>query len=244
MAAALAPWPSWWPSARAQEQPVRIGRDDAPSPVSDIEERVLREAFKRIGVPVQFEGLPLLRLIEMANDGKIDGDSGRIAEIAKRFPNLVLVPTPICRVDVAVYGRAEDFAKRTRSEIARMNIGIARGVFVLAKYSQGMKVVEAQNTEAITNMLVARRIDAAMTVYFDTEVELRGKQNHGMVRWPWLWGSEPLHCLLNRRHFALVPKLDEALAAMAREGLIRRYYEEEQKKMGVVPLLPADAAPR
>lgn len=230
--------------ALAQPQPIRIGRTDYVSPISEIEERVLGEAFKRLGQPVQFVKLPLLRLIEMANAGDIDGDIGRIPEVAQRFPNLLMLPTPICQVDVAVYGKARDFAERTRSDIMGLNTGIVRGVFVLSKHSKGMKVTEAQNFEAITQMLDSQRIEAAMVVFLDTEVLLQAPGAPSLVRWPYLWASEPLHCLLHKSHAALVPRLENVLAQMAKEGLIRRYYADELRRIGVTPLRAIDAAPR
>lgn len=244
IAAALAP--PGWSAAQAQtpQQVVRIGRTDYVSPLSDIEERVLGEAFKRIGVRCAFVPIPLLRLIEMANDGQVDGDIGRIPEVADRYPNLIRVSTPICQTDVAVYGRTADFAKRSRSEIAAMNIGIVRGVFVLSKHTRGMNVIEVQNFEAIANMMANQRIDAAVAIYLDFEVQLQNGPMAEMVRWPYLWASEPLHFLLHKTHAPLVPRLDEALARMAKEGLIRRYYADGLKKLGIAPLLPAEAAPR
>lgn len=236
--------PPGWPAVQAQPQVVRIGRTDYVSPLSDIEERVLGDAFGRIGVRCTFVPIPLLRLIEMANDGQVDGDIGRIPEVADRYPNLIRVPTPICQTDVAVYGRTADFAKRTRSEIAAMNLGIVRGVFVLSKHTRGMKAIEVQNFEAITNMMANQRIDAAVAIYLDTEVQLQNRHVPEMVRWPYLWASEPLHFLLHKSHAALVPRLEEVLARMAQEGLIRRYYAEGLKKIGIAPLLAPEAAPR
>lgn len=242
LAAALAPVAA--SLAQTAPQVVRIGRTDYVSPLTDIEERVLRHAFDRIGVRCEFVPIPLLRLIEMANDGQVDADIGRIPEIASRYPNLIRLSTPICQTDVAVYGRTADFARRTRSEIAGMSIGIVRGVFVLSKHTQGMKVIEVQNFEAITNMMLNQRIDAAVAIYLDTEVQVRDKRIAEMVRWPYLWASEPLHFLLHKSHAALVPKLEEALARMAKDGLIQRHYAEGLKKIGLAPLLAAQAAPQ
>lgn len=238
--------PTCWLSTRAWSQPkvLRIGRTDYNSPLVDIEERVLNEALDRLGIACEFLRLPLLRLIEMANDGSVDADIGRIPEIAARFPNLVMVPTPICRSEVAVYGTAPDFDKRTRSEIMKMNVGIVRGVFILGKYSQGMKVIEVQNFEGITSMLANQRIEAALTIYLDTEMLVRSKQMPEMTRWPYLWAQEPLHFLLHRKHEALVPRLDAVLQQMARQGLIAQAYAERTQRLGIVPLRPASAAPQ
>jgi len=229
----------------AQTRPptIRIGRTDYSSILVDIEQRILDDAFKRIGGTCDFVRLPLLRLIEMANDGAVDADIGRIPEVAKRFPNLIMVPTPTCRSEVAVYGAMPDFAARTRSSIAGMRIGIVRGVFILEKYTQGMSLVVVQDFVALMNMLMERRIDAAVAIYLDTEIQLRKKAIPGLVRWPYFWAAEPLHCLVHKRHAELVPKLDAALAQMSKEGLNRRYYLEGLKSIGLEPLLAPEAAP-
>ncbi|MDY0746535.1 transporter substrate-binding domain-containing protein [Paucibacter sp. R3-3] len=229
--------------AQTKSPPIRIGRTDYTSILVDIEERILTEAFRRFGSTCDFVRLPLLRLIEMANDGAVDADIGRISEVAQRFPNLIMVPTPNCRTEVAVYGAMPDFATRTRSSIAGMRIGIVRGVFVLDKYTQGMNLVVVQDHFALTNMLMERRIDAAVAIYLDTEIQLRKKAIPGLVRWPYYWAAEPLHVLVHKRHAELVPKLDGALAQMTKEGLTKRYYLEGLKSIGLEPLLPPEAAP-
>jgi len=229
--------------AQTKSPAIRIGRTDYTSILTDIEERVLSGALKRIGVACDFVRLPLLRLIEMANDGAVDADIGRIPEVAKRFPNLIMVPTQTCKSEVAVYGAMPDFAARTRSAIKGMRIGIVRGVFILEKYTQGMNLVVVQDFAALMNMLMERRVDAAVAIYLDTEIQLRNKVIPGLVRWPYLWAAEPLHCLVHKRHAELVPKLDASLAQMTKEGLNRRYYLEGLKSIGIEPLLPPEAAP-
>ena len=229
--------------AQVKPPAIRIGRTDYTSILVDIEERILNDAFKRIGVAFDFVRLPLLRLIEMANDGAVDADIGRIPEVAQRFPNLVMVPTPNCNSEVAVYGAMPDFATVTRSAIKGMRIGIVRGVFILDKYTQGMNLVVVQDFAALMNMLMERRIDAAVAIYLDTELQLRKKVIPGLVRWPYLWAAEPLHCLVHKRHAELVPRLDAALAQMTKAGLTRRYYLEGLRSIGAAPLRPQEGAP-
>jgi len=228
---------------RAAAPALRIGRTDYTSVLTDIEERILREALNRISAACEFVRLPLLRLIEMANDGAVDADIGRIPEVARRFPNLLMVPTPTCQSEVAVYGATPEFATLTRSAIKGMRIGIVRGVFILEKYTQGMNLVVVQDFVALMNMLMERRIDAAIAIYLDTEVQLRGKAIPGLVRWPYLWAAEPLHCLVHKRHAELVPKLDAALARMTQAGLTRRYYLDGLQSIGAAPLRPQEATP-
>jgi polar amino acid transport system substrate-binding protein len=225
------------PALRAQPVVLRIGRFEHDSPLSLAQERVIGDAFSQLGlrwIPVR---LPGRRIIEMANEGELDADLGRIADIAKRYTNLVLVPAPVARVDIAVYGLAPDFAERTRQEIASMHVGIEAGVFVLAKHTTGMRVTESQSAETVLNMVARKRVDAGVLVYPEAELQRLQGQVPGLVRWPALWASEPLHLLLHKRHEARVPAIHAVLAQMNRNGTAARHYQEslQQYKIAALP---------
>ncbi|KQP38892.1 ABC transporter substrate-binding protein [Pseudorhodoferax sp. Leaf274] len=229
--------------ARSQaDGPLRIGRADYRSPLSEIEELVLSHAFERLGIRHEFVRLPLLRLLEMANEGQLDGDIGRIRDVAERYANLRLVPTPICQADVAMYGRSPGFDKLSRADIASLRIGIVRGVFLLSKHTRAMNVVEAQNFESMAAMLAGGRIDAVAGIYLDMEVQIQSGNVPGLVRWPYPWASEPLHLLLHKRLAPLIPRLDATLQEMAASGLTKRYYGETLNRQQIPPLLPEPQA--
>jgi polar amino acid transport system substrate-binding protein len=222
----------------------KIARVDYVAPSTEIAQRVMHEAFNRLGIVHEFVRLPPLRAINAANDGEADADVVRIADAAKGFPNLMAVPTPICQVDVAVYGRDHSVAELSRGAIEKLGFAVTRGTFVLAKYSRGLRSMETQTNRATAEVLMSDRVDAAMLIYLDAEVELRKLYPERFVPWPYFWASEPQYFLINKKHAALVPKLDAVLRQMDKEGLIRKSYLEGFRQAGVIPLLPADAAPR
>lgn len=240
----LATWPGRAQEPAAPPTPplsLTIGRQLEDSAISDISEQVMKEAFRRAGLLLQFKSLPLPRSIEAANDGDIDGDLMRIADVARLYPDLIAVPTPINRIDVAIYGATDAIRTRTRAEIAGLRIGFPRGIFVLKRYSQGMSATEAQTMAASFEMLANARIDAVMMVYLDIETRLADGRLQGAVAWPKAWASEPAFFYLNRRHAALVPRLDAALVQMKSEGLIDKYYADTLQRLKIRPLEPAGA---
>lgn len=231
----------WWGCVAwpVMAGPFVAGRVDTDSVLSDAAVRVVDEAFRRAGlVPPEYRALPLLRSLELANDGEIDADLMRIADIGQRYPNLVALRTPIARVDIAVYGH-RDLSGCTRSDIAAMRLGIRRGLFTLAKHTAGLAVTDAPSSEVVLDMLAGGRFDAAVLVYVSSEEQAR--QRPGITRWPYLWASDPLYFWIHRKHAALAGPLDTALAAMQREGAIDRHLQDVMRARRILPLKPAPA---
>ena len=222
----------------------KIARVDYEAPSTDIAQRVMHEAFNRLGIPHVFVRFPPLRAINAANDGDADADVVRIADVAKGFPNLLAVPTPICQVDVAVYGRDRSVLDLTRAELGKRSFATTRGTFVLTKYSEGLHASQMPSNQASFEALTNGRVDAAMMIYIDAELEIRKQKVEGVERWPYFWASEPQYFLINKKHVELVPKIDAVLRQMQKEGLIRGSYLEGFKQLDIEPLKSPNLAPR
>jgi polar amino acid transport system substrate-binding protein len=217
-------------------EPLTIGRQAEDSVVSDISLRIMTEAFARAGVQVVFKQLPLPRSLEAANDGEIDGDLHRIADVVAKFPNLVQVPTPINRIDIGVYGASPSIVTLSRAELRRLRFAYPRGTVALFKHSRGMTATEATTRAAALEMMLNGRVDAMLGVYIDIEPSLLDGTVSGVYLWPHAWASEALYFTLNRRHAALVPRIDAVLQKMTQEGKIERYYVEGLSSLKIVPL--------
>lgn len=224
----------------AAQQVLQIGRVEFPSPLSDIAEGVVKEAFKRSGLQPEFKRLPLSRSVAMANEGSVDGELMRISDAVKNFPDLVPVPTPVVMSDVAIYSMDEKVAKLPRAEQRKRKVGLTRGTLILVKHSQGMDVTDTQSISTAFEMLANGRFDMTMMVFLDAELEIarRGLQN--VHRRPHYWASEPLYFYLNKKHAALVPKINAALLDMQKEGVIKKIFRDKLDLLGIAPLLPAD----
>lgn len=225
-----------------------IGREPEDSLIAQVSIAVLTEAFRRAGIGMAFARLPLSRSAEAANGGEVDGDLNRIALVAEKYSNLMLVPVPINRVDVAIYGASASLQNKSRDEIRKLSVVIQRGIFVLGKYSQGMRVTDTSTVDSAMEMLLNGRGDVLMLTYADAELWLARNRvaragasapYADVVRWPYAWASEPLYLLLNRRHAALVPRLAQALLDMRKEGVIEREYRAVFRRFHI-PLLESE----
>lgn len=221
-------------------QTLTIGRQEGQGIQVEASAEVVREAFRLAGMTLVFRQLPLARLIESADSGEVDGDLQRIGELPAEFTHLVRVPTPINRVGVAVYGTSPDLVTKSRADISRMRCVIQRSVFLLTKHTQGMSVTGAQNTVAALEMVRNGHADVAILIREDSEVRIRQAGATDVVRWPALWASEPLYLWLNRKHEALVPRLNEALQRLQRQGFIERAHADMLRK-NAIPLLQGES---
>ncbi|CAN5914349.1 hypothetical protein BH11PSE8_BH11PSE8_19320 [soil metagenome] len=203
-----------------------IALQEVHTPLSDVSVMVVTEAFRRAQIGLTFRRLSLARQIELANSGEIDGDVHRIAMVADKYPNLVMVPTSTNRVDVAIYGSEPWLASITREGISKLSVVLQRGIFVLSKYNTSSNTAEAQTVAGALDMVLNRRVDVAMLPYTDVEVRTESPRASDLVRWPYLWASEPMYLLLNRRNAALVPRINEALLQMKQEGFIEAAYRD------------------
>lgn len=225
----------WWPGASGQT--LTIGRQDGDGIQVEVSVEVVREAFRLAGLNLAFRRLPLARLIEAANEGEVDGDLQRIGELPAEFSNLVRVPTPINRSEMAVYGVSPDLRTKSRADITRMRCAIQRSVFALVKHTQGMSVTGAQTTVPALEMVRNGHADVAILIRTDAEVRIRQAGMADVVRWPHLWAVEPLYLWLHRKNVAHVAKLNEALQQLQRQGFIDRAYADMLRRNSIPPMV-------
>lgn len=220
------------------QQVLQVGRTELESPISEIVQRVMNEALRRRGLSAQYNPMPLPRSIALANDGLLDADLLRIADVAKQFPNLVMVPTSVGVVYVTLYARDAKLLTLPRAEIAKLRTGLPHGIIILVKNSAGMNVTDTQTVFKAFDMLRNDRFDIAMLPHIDAELEMVKNAITGISRRPSYWAAEPVYFYVNKKHQALVPVIDSALQEMQKEGLINKYYEEGLQKINVKLLKP------
>jgi polar amino acid transport system substrate-binding protein len=188
-------------------------------------ERVLKEAYARLGIDFEFRELPEVRAMVTANEGGTDGEFERFAGLEQTYPNLVMIPVPIGSVDIVVYTKETDFAVEGWHSLAPYTIGIVRGFKLIEANTEGMHVEAVTTVEQAFLKLNAGRSDVV--------VESRSAQcmlkdfNVSGIR-----VLEPpldqlvLYHYLHRRHTALAAKLEAVLTRMEQEGELKALQEQ------------------
>ncbi len=200
---------------------------------SKLTERVLKTAYKRIDINFQVKRYPAKRALVISNSGEVDGELFRIANINKKWKNLVMVPTPIAYLKVVSYSKNKNIKISSWDSLKPYKIGIKRGIIHSDKGTKGMQrqIVES-NTQLFT-ILKNDRVDVIVLAYFNALKELRNHLYPDIKLLKPALTNHPLHHYLHKKNKSIVAKLDKELQAMEKQGLIEKYRKEYIKELSL-----------
>ncbi len=200
-------------------------------------DQVITEAFKRIGIGINIQRLPVERSLTEANSGKADGEFVRIKGIDKLYPNMLLVPEEILQFEFVAFSRKHDIKLTNWQSLQPYNVGIVIGWKILEKNIINVKSrTDLRNTELLFKHLKRGRIDIAV---YSKLLGMEVIQNLGFkdihYHTPPL-ASHPMFLYMHKKHQALIPKLVEAIATMKQDGTFNKiklsslYHQPENNK--------------
>jgi polar amino acid transport system substrate-binding protein len=194
--------------------------------------RIYAEAFRRLGVPMEVQIIPLQRLTEMLLRGRIDGDVGRLHSHGQTYPDLVRVEESMYDIVFGLYGidptldlkRIEDLAARPLRAVYVRGVAVCERLLKphIAPEDLSSLVIDEQGMEMLA-LGRAHVYCAANHTMADLSLRerYRGLPPPRLVL-PLSDGTMPLYAYLNRRHAALAPRLAAVLRDMRTEGVIER----------------------
>lgn len=187
-------------------------------------DRVLTEAFTRIGREARFVYTPTAQSLVDVNAGVFDGEINRIAGMEEHYPNLVRVPEPNMTMRFVAFAIRE-YEIADWESIRPLHIGIVRGWKILETATEGFPSVTFVPTEKeLFDMLRLHRIDVALYSLL-TGVEYVAERGpaYGEIRplEPPL-ASREMYLYVHRSHAALAVDIAEALREMKMDGTYNR----------------------
>jgi len=192
---------------------------------SDISMRVLSEAYKEIGFDVKFLPLPGERALRASNSGETDGEVFRIANVQKRYKNLIPVPTPINVLEGIVFTKNKNIKVNGWNSLKPYRIGIQVGIKFVERGTKGMNRTIVDSNEQLFRMLNAGRIDIAVVAYTNGVKAIKKLGVDGIKANKPAVQVYPLYHYLNTKHSSLVNKLDAVLKKMQSTGRIKEIRE-------------------
>jgi|GEM_PF-230052 len=214
--------PTLSPGVHSQTTIVLNTADILPDSSPDqtgIGDRVIKEAFKRIGVPLRIVRLPSERALINADEGIDDGNYARIKEIGEFCPNLVLVPESVLKFEFVIFTKRLRFKPAGWESLKPYNMGIVRGWKILEANITGTKsLIKAKNERILFGLLNSDRVDAIVYDRLQGLVLLRELKYRDiyLLRPPLVVRDMYLH--LHKKHAALVPRLTDAMRGMKKDG--------------------------
>ena len=187
------------------------------------QDRIILDAFRRIGAQVQIVHQPPERALVNANEGLIDGDCWRVGGLAAQYPNLVQVPQPVDLVQIKVFTRNQTMRISTWADLKPYNLGVLTGWKILEALVQGTRsLTRAKNIDALFTLLDNNRVDAVL-VDPDMGLEaLRRLQYKNILVLEPPLTQQSMFIYLNRHHADLVSQLAKALRDMKHDGTLER----------------------
>lgn len=214
------------PSASAQgKDTFRIAKMESPD--HRLIMRVVREAYDRLQIPIEFLEFPGKRSLFEANAGYVDADLSRIKDVEKEFTSLRRVPTSIFWFEATAFSKNKDLRINGWESLRDLRVGIMRGMVYAEKGVKGLpRVTVVDKPSHLFKMLDSDRIDVA--IFSDINglaliKELKLSSIHALR--PPLERIEAFH-YVHKKHEDLVPKLDAIFQEMKTSGQLDRMRQD------------------
>jgi hypothetical protein len=198
-----------------------------------------QEAFKRLGVPLEVEMMPTLRVSAMVDSGAVDGQFMRVPAYADTHPDQVRVDESIYEVRFALWVSNPALTLPRLEDLAATNwIGVYRRGVELCQRSLSSLVPATRLSSIATEhdgvrMLLSGRVDYFCEIDAALQSALYSPEFKGVtsVR-PLLTIGDRivLYPFLYKTHADLAPRLAAVLKEMKAEGLLERYRQEALEK--------------
>lgn len=193
-------------------------------PLSDsagtgIIDRLVMEAFRRVGLAACIEQMPCERSVRNADTGVSDGDILRIpAAIAEHFPNLVVVPEVLYVLPISGFVVKPDLQVKGLDDLSPLRVGQIIGWKILEDQVRAATVLRVRGPEELFPLLANNKADI---VIYERLTGLHLIQTLGLksirVLDPPLLVT-PQFLMLNRRHRDLIEPLATAIRTLKADG--------------------------
>lgn len=216
------------PGASTPRAPVLVLNTDGAPPHSrpdgtGFEDRIVAEAFRRIGVAVRLVQLPSERSLRNADQGIDDGSYVRIAGLSSQYPNLIMVPEPVSEFRFTVFTRDPALAAAGWDSLRSLRVGIVNGWKIAEQRLHGApQLTKARDEEALFALLDKGRVQAIVSSQHSGMAIVHGRGYAGVRAVSPPLAVLPMYLYLNKKHAALVPRLGQALQGMRRDGSMQR----------------------
>lgn len=197
-------------------------------------DRLLKEAFKRAGMPIIIGHLPAERSLVNANSGIDDGDFVRIAGLEDIYPNLVRVPEKITDFEFVVFTKHLNIKTESWDSLKPYHVAIVRGWKILEEnLADVQSLVKMKNQKLLFTLLKNDRTDAVVYSRFEGYGMMKelGMDNVIVLEPP--LARREMFLYLNKKHREIIPHVAEALKGMKKDGTY-----DEIKAQTLSPYIP------
>lgn len=214
------------PKATQAQTVMRVSTLLEEDPATLIAERVMREAYLRLGIALEVEAMSGERSLISANSGETDGELYRKIDVDKVYTNLVRIPVALQTYEVVVFTKGESFKVEGWDSLRPYKIGFVKGIKIIEEKTIGLHAESVATMHQAFTKLDRGRTDLVIANRITGLASVRAHQFHGVkVLLPPL-ASFPVFHYVNRKHEALVPRLTQTLKGMEQDRTLKRIKED------------------
>ncbi len=179
---------------------------------------LLRTAYKEIGYELHIIDFNHQSSLAAANEGILDGQLGRIADVTQGYPNLLKVDFPLFNFNLLLLKNCQTCRYSDLKSLAIQSSYPAAQSF-LDKHPFHGDVITVRNITAQLNLLTQKRVEGTLLLDF-----LLSTKHPNFDQSPFhkeiLMPMQSFH-FVHKRHAALIPKLTAALKKLDEQGTVR-----------------------
>lgn len=191
-------------------------------PATDIAERIMREANRRLGITLVVHKLPGERTLLYANSGKMDGELYRKLGMDRQYPNLLIVPVPLQTYEIVIFSRGTSFAVSGWESLRPYSLGFVRGIKIIQENTRGMRVEAVPTMSLAFEKMMMGRTDLVLGNRASGMAVIKLMRIDGITVLEPELASFPVYHYLNKKYEGLVPRLATVLRQMQADKTIER----------------------
>jgi ABC-type amino acid transport substrate-binding protein len=178
---------------------------------------LLKMAYKEIGYEVHIIDFNHQSALIAANNGILDGQLGRIADVKDDYPNLLKVDFPLFDFNLVLLKNCQHCRYKELKSLAIQSSYPAAQSYI-DKHPFGGDVIKVRNITAQLNLLTQKRVEG--TILLDFMLKTKHPDfNQAAFHKEVLMPMQSFH-FVHKRHEALIPKLTRALQKLQEEGKV------------------------
>lgn len=195
---------------------LRIATFDQQSPRIEVCRLVMEDIYKRLNISMELVHLPGKRAVTQVSTGNLDGALVRSAQITDHYPDMVSIPVPIDRVEVAAFARQPSLPISDWEGLSPYRIGILRGLMLIEEHTRHLPREIVSTPDNLFQMLDRGRVD--IVVFLKQDGERLIAEHPIWDLFVYDLDSLPVYHFLHRKHSGLIEEMTALMIKMAHNG--------------------------
>jgi len=192
---------------------------------------VVREAYRRLSIPLEIKWLQGKTALELSSSGQLDGEVQRIDGLDRRFEDLVQIPVPVNYLEGVAFAKKQAFPIKGWFSLRQYRIGIVQGILFAEQGTRGMRVTASKNYQDLVNLLQLSDIDVAVMPRINGLFAIQKANLKTVKEMPGVLETLFLYHYLHRKNAHLNAKVGQELKRMLLDGTTQRIRNEVYAKL-------------